>query len=167
MHQLRHLYQPDFEGPTSAKYSSYCVSQEEAEDCQRLFTTVQIGGQGEVINLDVRRWLRKWGPSHLQDQHGCRELKNKVFEPCLWQCFCSGLGFQVLRHVEILGWRVWWTISKTKRFWGAFFTIWMCIYKVKLGCWNRDWKPATNGWCQWHWGNQVIYVACVANRSRT
>ena len=57
------------------------------------FTTVQIGGQGEVINLDVRRWLRKSGPSHLQDQHGCRELKNKVFEPCLWQCFCSGLWF--------------------------------------------------------------------------
>lgn len=59
------------------------------------FTTVQIGGQREVINLGVRRWLRKSGRSHLQDQHGCRELKNKGFEPCLWQCFCSGLGFQV------------------------------------------------------------------------
>ena len=37
MHQLRHLYQPDFKGTTSAKYDSYCVSQEEAEDCQPLF----------------------------------------------------------------------------------------------------------------------------------
>lgn len=148
-YQLRHLYQPDFKGTTSAKYSTYCVSQEEAEDCQRLFHH----GSNRWTERSHQSWrpkvAAKVGPEPPPGPAWMPGTQEQGFWTMSLAMLLFRSWFSSLRHVEILGWRVWWTISKTKRLWRAFFSIWMCMYKVRLRCLNRDWKPATNRWCQW------------------